>query len=205
VWASLCLAYIRYRRWLSICEDDLREEAPRFVPDHPTYGAHTFLKVVQPFLAYIGMIGSLVIIVFASADMWTTQASALKGVPPYIPLVVLLVSFLALKLAHGRLHKSWWVYLNPDVTILINELERLERSRPVPRGGRRDDSVVTNPMEVNHSAAATLGPQQPKAVFIQETAYPANLHLGDAEPGPNRLATTPSPHTQQQTWTNVWK
>jgi len=132
VWASLCLAYIRYHYWITICEDDLREEAPRFVRHHRDYNAHTFLFQFQPLLAYIGLIGSILVVGFASATWWSTPVTAGKVVIPYAAPVVLFIAFIVIKACNGRLFERWWVKLRPDVTELLTELQRLERIRPLP-------------------------------------------------------------------------
>jgi hypothetical protein len=199
----LCLAFIRYHHWLSICEDDLKDEAPRFVRHDPTYAAHTFLFIAQPLLAYIGLIGSIVVIAFASANSWTTKANPGKYLPAYMTPIVLFVSFLLLKVAHKRLFKKWWVYLNPDVTVLITELNRLERSRPVPRSGRKDEDLKLS--QTDHATAATVSSNPIEFVPVQQTAYPTQLNVGNVAPEHNGTSSNPSPHTQQQQWNNVWR
>jgi len=95
------------------------------------------------------MIGSLVVVAFASATWWSTRVTAGKIIIPYAAVsqpqfqvdlqcllfpkpTALFIAFVSIKLFNGRLFKRWWVRLRPDVTELLKELHRLERIRPLP-------------------------------------------------------------------------
>jgi amino acid transporter len=93
VWASQCLAYIRYHRWF---HDHKRRkilppEYNRWDPQPSVYAWHqsrTFLASLQPIPAWIGLVACLLVVfVFSTANFWngknitfTKVATAYAGV-----------------------------------------------------------------------------------------------------------------------------
>jgi amino acid permease len=93
VWASQCLAYIRYHRWF---HDHKRRkilppEYNRWEPQPSVYAWHqsrTILASFQPIPAWIGLVACLLVVfVFSTADFWngkhitfTKVATAYAGV-----------------------------------------------------------------------------------------------------------------------------
>ncbi|KAL2011103.1 hypothetical protein VTN00DRAFT_3821 [Thermoascus crustaceus] len=113
VWAALCLAFIRYQLWLEICDADLDRLYPEFRRDSEQYTPRTFLSWLQPLVAWVGLVGCILIFGFASATWWDTRH------------VVLFALFIFLKLMNKRLWKRWGVKLDSDVQKLVEELDRL--------------------------------------------------------------------------------
>ena len=91
VWASQCLAFIRYYAWLVliyknldfsrliVCDVRLRKHRDSIAESYPEHNrwrstsqASTILGGLQPVIAWIGMIGCLVIVfVFTTATWWS--------------------------------------------------------------------------------------------------------------------------------------
>jgi amino acid permease len=93
VWASQCLAYIRYHHWFHDHKKRgiLPAEYNRWNPQpdvYPWHKSRTLLASLQPVLAWIGLIACvLVVFVFSSANWWkasnrtfTKVATAYAGV-----------------------------------------------------------------------------------------------------------------------------
>ncbi|KAL1979980.1 hypothetical protein VTN96DRAFT_4845 [Rasamsonia emersonii] len=125
VWAALCLAFIRYQRWLKICDADLARLYPEFKRDSQQYTPRTFLGWLQPLVAWIGLVGCILVFGFASATWWDTRVSVTKVAIAYAAHIVLFVLFIFLKLMNKRLFKPWGVKLDSDVQRLVEELDRL--------------------------------------------------------------------------------
>ena len=75
VWACICLAYIRYKAWLNICKSGIRTDELEYDRNSPRYPAKTLLFSLQPAMAWIGLIGSLLVLAFASASWWDHPAT----------------------------------------------------------------------------------------------------------------------------------
>ncbi|KAF8848234.1 amino acid transporter [Acephala macrosclerotiorum] len=124
VWAALCLAFIRYERWLELCDDKLK-----LIPQHEhyrraseNYKAYAFIgSWGQPYVAWLGLIGCFLVFGFTSATWWSTKADLTKVAVAYAAHVIFFLLFVVFKLFNQR----WWVRLNPDVTVLVGELNRL--------------------------------------------------------------------------------
>ena len=98
VWASQCLAFIRYYAWLvllygistsralNVCDIRLRkhkDSIAQIYPEHnrwrSTSQASTILGGLQPVMAGLGLIGCLVIVfVFTTATWWSTPVDFSK-------------------------------------------------------------------------------------------------------------------------------
>lgn len=93
VWASQCLAFIRYYNWLRLHKDDLISLQQ---DDHETYDRYnrenldkpehyySLLSPTQPGPAYLGLtMCFLTIFVFSTATWWTTKATFKKVAVAY--------------------------------------------------------------------------------------------------------------------------
>ncbi|KUJ15957.1 uncharacterized protein LY89DRAFT_697946 [Mollisia scopiformis] len=123
VWAALCLSFIRYDRWQSICDAGLKAE-PQYESwrrKSPDYKSYTFLAFAQPYIAWLGLIGCLLVFGFASATWWHTSPDLTKVAVAYAAHVIFLLLFVVFKIVNRR----WWVKLDTDVTVLIAALDRL--------------------------------------------------------------------------------
>ena len=96
VWASLCLAFINYDRWygphawlllcrsnsatrLRKCEHHLTGDYVIYKRHDPRYRPFTLFAFAQPVPAYIGLLGSLlVVLVFTSSTWWLGQVTFSK-------------------------------------------------------------------------------------------------------------------------------
>src|SRR5438045_2056164 len=85
VWAALCIAFIRYERWQDICDKDLRA-SPQYESwrrKSADYKSYTFLGFAQPYIAYLGLLGCILVFGFASATWWSTPADLTKVAVAY--------------------------------------------------------------------------------------------------------------------------
>ena len=153
VWASQCLAYIRYHHWFHDHKKRriLPAEYNRWNPQpdvYPWHRSRPFLASLQPVPAWIGLIGCLLVVfVFSTANWWngkhitfTKVATAYAGVSVLVsdisclglltlsqPILLLFI-FCALKLRNRRL----WVRLDKTNTTLNNVTSNFERNSGIP-------------------------------------------------------------------------
>jgi amino acid transporter len=121
VWAALCLAFIRYERWLEICDEGLKTKHQHYRRHSSQYTSWTFLFIFQPYIAWLGLAGCILVFGFTSATWWSTPATFAKVAVAYAAHILLFGLFVISKLINRR----WWVKLNPDVTVLVKALDRL--------------------------------------------------------------------------------
>lgn len=121
VWSAQCLAFIRYERWLKICDDALSTNYPYYQRHSSAYKPYTFFGWFQPWVAWIGLTGCILVFVFSSATWWSTPASFTKVAVAYGAQIILFVLFVIFKM----ISRKWWVKLDPDVQVLVRELDRL--------------------------------------------------------------------------------
>jgi len=141
VWSALCLAFIRYERWLKICESRIRESHPQYIRSSSRYKSYTFFSWLQPWVAWAGLIGCIVVFAFSSATWWSTQATFTKVAVAYAAHVILFSLYIILKI----IRRKGWVYLDPDPNVLIGELDRLYWLKSDEEGeGRRANGVLVN-------------------------------------------------------------
>ncbi|CAF9911795.1 MAG: hypothetical protein HETSPECPRED_000447 [Heterodermia speciosa] len=130
VWASQCLAYIRYHAWLKKHRTELATAYPEYNRWASTWQASTFLAGLQPLPAWIGLITCLVIVFpFTTATWWSTEPTFTKIAVAYGSPIVSLAFFLILKLITRR----WYVELDNDSAVLFAALERLRYVKPMRR------------------------------------------------------------------------
>ncbi|KAF2097248.1 amino acid transporter [Rhizodiscina lignyota] len=142
VWIVLCIAFIRYCRWLHLCDADIANNYPAYKRLGPTHKAYTFLGFAQPFLAYAGLIGCVLVLAFASATWWDTQPSFTKIAVAYAAPIILLPLWLIFKLIwYVREKDHGFVCIGPDVGRLIKTLRALEYKKRDERGKEESSGV----------------------------------------------------------------
>ncbi|PWY68486.1 amino acid transporter [Aspergillus heteromorphus CBS 117.55] len=123
VWASVCIAFLRYYYWLKKCDPDLRLSGrPEFVRGSPNYTPRGSLFVLQPLQAWIGLIGCTVIFAFSSATWWDGHATVTEVAMAYGAHIVLVILFLGLKLSRRQ---PEWFKRTPDagkLVLILNDL-----------------------------------------------------------------------------------
>jgi len=103
VWASQCLAFIRYNKWLWKHKDRLHGEHLAQFQRWPKIGFSSYAASIQPLPAYIGLISCLIIIfVLNSASMWNGEHLIFKSLTIYLAPAALLLIFIILKLVNRR-------------------------------------------------------------------------------------------------------
>jgi amino acid transporter len=111
VWAALCIAFIRYEKWLApfhplcqssqetepsyprppevvwltlsisrleICDNGLKAQHSHYRRQSPQYKSYTFLSWAQPYIAWLGLIGCVLVFSFTSAMWWSSPANLTK-------------------------------------------------------------------------------------------------------------------------------
>ncbi|KAN0066848.1 Amino acid permease/ SLC12A domain containing protein [Elaphomyces granulatus] len=107
------------------CRNDLDMLKPEYNRDSNQYEPNTFFDWFQPIPAWIGLVGCVLIFGLASATWWNNRVTLTKVAIAYAAHIVLFVIFVLLKLINKRLLKPWGVKLDPDVQILVAQLDRL--------------------------------------------------------------------------------
>ena len=75
VWASLCLAFIRYWFWFRQHKSHIKQTYPEHDRLGPDSQAKTLVAPLQPLQAFVGLIGSICIVfVFTTAIWWNEPA-----------------------------------------------------------------------------------------------------------------------------------
>ncbi|KAG4442062.1 hypothetical protein IFR05_002456 [Cadophora sp. M221] len=121
VWASQCLAFIRYNKWLSIHRHELVGLHMERFQRWPQTGFSSYAASLQPIPAYIGLISCLVIVfVLNSVSMWNGDQLRLKALTVYLGPGLLTVIFIALKIWHrrGYVRLGSWEALRMTLTTL---------------------------------------------------------------------------------------
>lgn len=145
VWASQCLAYIRYHSWLGAHRNNVRQTYPRLYRwgDESLAQSRSFGAYFQPAWAWFGLIASLAIVfVFNSASWWHGHTTTNEVIAAYIGVSIssslsppinanrpsqpafLAIVWLSLKLFNtDRVwyqHRGAWPELNQAITRLLN-------------------------------------------------------------------------------------
>ena len=157
VWAALSLAFIRYKYWLDINGRAVEDSYPEYDRRSREYQHTTLLYRLQPFPAWIGFLGCLVVLAFTSASWWNSAASFSKVAVSFGAPIVLFVIFVALKIFTRRK----WVTLTDDDERLADELRRLrwyKRDETVPARVYREQNFQTEGSDLHklHADAAEL-------------------------------------------------
>ncbi|KAL9072164.1 MAG: hypothetical protein Q9161_003785 [Pseudevernia consocians] len=126
VWASQCLAFIRYWAWLRKHKNYIARVYPEHDRNAETSQASTFLGGLQPALAIFGLIASLtIVLVFTTATWWSTPPTFRKIAVAYGAPVVLTAFFVVLKAVTRR----GYVKLDNDVATLQRAIESLKQPK----------------------------------------------------------------------------
>ena len=86
VWASQCLAFIRYRAWFRLFKDDLKDVHPRYdIWAHNNKERYmSILSSLQPLPAYFGLTATfLIVFVFSTATWWPHNPTLKKVATAY--------------------------------------------------------------------------------------------------------------------------
>ena len=145
VWAVLSLAYIRYVRWLKLCDEGLQDEFAKYRRSDPNYTVWTLFSFIQPVPAYIGLIGSLLTVcVFTSVPWWNGTFSGQKFAIAYAGPIMIVLLWLFLKVIrwyflHGDgVPLRWWVPLDNNAVRLQRCIADLTWQELEPGPRRRD-------------------------------------------------------------------
>jgi amino acid transporter len=126
VWASQCLAFIQYRKWLHIHRSKLLGrylKYNRWQTEGNENRYDSTLSFLQPAVAYFGLIGCLLIVlIFSSANWWSTDVTVKKVAIAYAGPVMLLSLWIVLKAV--RRHQV--VKLDRDWNTLRVVIDKLE-------------------------------------------------------------------------------
>ncbi|EPE32293.1 hypothetical protein GLAREA_07426 [Glarea lozoyensis ATCC 20868] len=97
VWSAQCLAFIRYRKWLSKHPNDLHTQFEKFSSKGLDTG---YLSHFQPLPAYLGLIGCLVTVVgFSTASWWEGGSNATSVLAAFLLPALLVLFWTCLKIA----------------------------------------------------------------------------------------------------------
>ncbi|KAI8629048.1 amino acid transporter [Xylariaceae sp. FL1651] len=129
VWAAICIAFIRFERWTRLCSDGLHDRGySRFIRDSPEYKreVRTVLIWGQPYVAWLGLAGCLVVFAFSSATFWNSRDNlVLKVFAAYGTQFLLLVFWGVLKL-FGKWDNWVTMEVESNPRKLIRRLQNLE-------------------------------------------------------------------------------
>lgn len=126
VWASQCLAFIRYWAWLRKHQVYIARVYPEHNRNSESSQGSTFLGGLQPGLAIFGLIASLAIVfVFTTATWWSTPPTFKKIAVAYGAPVVLTAFFVVLKAFSRR----GYVKLDNDEATLQRAIEYLKQPK----------------------------------------------------------------------------
>ncbi|KAL8377330.1 hypothetical protein RB595_008155 [Gaeumannomyces hyphopodioides] len=156
VWAAICLAYIRFRRWTYKCKHYLAGDAEleRFLKTSQDYPSRTVLSWLQPLAAYYVIAMCLVIFIFTSSSMWLKGANGTLFLGAYLPHIFLLAMVAGRKLYYRKArladpeNAKGWVHLGTDRggTELLRKLRDLDNlsqraaDRQLDEGDERDSA-----------------------------------------------------------------
>ncbi|PYH92925.1 amino acid transporter [Aspergillus ellipticus CBS 707.79] len=130
VWASICVAFLRYYYWLKKYDAYLLQSGrPEFARGSPEYAPRGSLFVLQPLQAWIGLIGCIAIFAFSSATWWDGHATVTEVAMAYGAHIGLVIVFLGLKLCRRQRE---WFKRTPDAGKLLLALNDL-RVRKIDR------------------------------------------------------------------------
>jgi amino acid transporter len=85
VWGAECAAFIKYMEWLALNHPAIGEYYDRDRRDLDWQRKRPFLSSLQPFVAWVGLIGcTLIVLVLCSASFWVSDPTPTKIVAAYI-------------------------------------------------------------------------------------------------------------------------
>ncbi|KAK2599542.1 hypothetical protein N8I77_011290 [Diaporthe amygdali] len=121
VWASLCLAFIRFRSWCNYCANGLRDldgDSRHHYQDYISKGRIVTKGILpQPLAAWTGLVGCFLLVIASSSVWWNIRPqngdiggiSDAWSVSVYFLEGFLLVLWAILKVWNGNWNKVWWV------------------------------------------------------------------------------------------------
>ncbi|KAH7403387.1 amino acid permease-domain-containing protein [Cadophora sp. MPI-SDFR-AT-0126] len=125
VWAAQCLAFIRYRLWLSRHSEMLHGEYEKYSTGN--LGTDV-LSHIQPLPAYIGLVGCLITVLGLSSASWWQwgKPTASNVLAAFLVPILLAISWIVLKLIapHGSL--TFGVMLSGDFKDLKKAIIKLD-------------------------------------------------------------------------------
>ncbi|ERF68742.1 hypothetical protein EPUS_07229 [Endocarpon pusillum Z07020] len=141
VWASLCLAFIRYEYWLRMHKDSLHgAHYGRYNRwDRTVRESSTFLGYFQPVVAWAGLAGCLLVVfVFSSAMWWNGVIRFRKVASAYASPIILLALWIIRKIVFGGKHEhqrasnsqSWVLKLTHHINGFLGSSGVLEGGSP---------------------------------------------------------------------------
>ncbi|KAE8450328.1 hypothetical protein EG329_006756 [Mollisiaceae sp. DMI_Dod_QoI] len=183
VWAALCLAFIRYRRWLGRHKHELKgrySEYDHWDPNNDTIPFSSVLGYFQPIPAYIGFVFCLLIIlVFATSSWWDHGEksaaiwSAMAG-PIILPIIWLILKVVRFYNADFE----WYVKLGgwEQLQRSLDELGRARRdsSESPQRSARQPQEIEEEPLQANYPNSSRLfgaTPFTPTMERLRDSAY----------------------------------
>ncbi|KAK3377587.1 amino acid permease-domain-containing protein [Podospora didyma] len=187
VWGFLCLAFHRFELWTRRCRNALLDtqngNLRHFIRGTTAYEECPDRKVwnlgmsFQPWLARVGVIGSLMVSVTASASWWKPGKSAtvLNVASAYAVHIVAFVLWLILKLyrlATNSRNMEWFVPLEggANPTRLIETLEHLDFvSASAARRG--EGQYNRNARAVHEQELGEMGPRADMLLGHQEQGH----------------------------------
>jgi hypothetical protein len=100
--------------------------------------------------------------------------------------IVLFILFILFKLINGKLFKPWGVHLNPDVSVLIRELDRLHHKKIEPPSARSKIKRIFSKREKHSSTEREIngGMELTEDANYESTMSGGNLRFADDEVGP---------------------
>lgn len=143
---------------MSKCDGALTQMYPQYKRNSGIYRSYTFFGWLQPWVAWVGLIGCILVFVFSSAPWWSKPATFTKVAVAYAAVCVScsssMVSPADSKLQHIILFALWvilkiirkkpWVHLDPDASILVRELHHLTWLKQDEQGEQGEELGVQN-------------------------------------------------------------
>ncbi|KAG6360993.1 hypothetical protein INS49_009212 [Diaporthe citri] len=180
VWICLCLAFIRFRTWCNYCAIGLRnlddDSRPSHYQEYISKGRIVTKGILpQPLAAWIGLVGSLLLIVVSSSVWWDVRAETNdKGGISDACKEFFWPFGAALKAWNGNWKKAWWVPMdrNPsDPEMLRDCIDNLNSAskKAAERGQFREEALVVwgsngafngHAARRTNSASTSLGPTE---------------------------------------------
>jgi yeast amino acid transporter len=200
VWASQCLAYLRYHQWRTYHHSRLT--GPFFSKYRRFHDTAGRFATFQPVLAWFGLISTLSIaMVFNSAAMWNGKNLGAKFGSAYIGPILCLTQWLLLKLlryyrcrhslSFGVNLRLWEDFAKsvrrlsdlvypqdfPVSTDLPDDHNRVSTRQPVPKDEGTDDGTVSMVLSASRRTDDLES-------VTSNTVRPRNLELSEKEEGP---------------------
>ena len=151
VWVSQCVAFLRYRKWCMMHQERLKGRYLKY--DRWTTGDQeseprptSLLNRFQPYVAYLGLVGSLsIVLVLNTAQWWSTPVTAKKVATAYAGPFAMLCLWIFLKIVNRKGNLKITVKLDDDWLVLKQTIDRLEHLINEGDNALEDDRKNTRP------------------------------------------------------------